>query len=285
LLVSILLPALNRARRNAMTVQCASNMRQVAAAMIMYINDHKGVHPPAGAPVLPGLYENGWWFANELVRLRYVPTPGISVYGGPGGPTTGKRFNRDNPFRCPEGVDEDDVNYNAVSFPGGDWPSDPANNGYTVLNDSACAAEGFGIPSWYQLNSRVQTGSNQVPAGSAITPFVWFNTGGQTIATVLDPRYKRTSGLVRRSADLIMMVEAPNPNWHDGADSATYPGNRLKRLAGRHGKKYGPGGSQAWTNMAFFDGHVSMFPTDKFQPQGALGTFRAETVFYTNRQQ
>ena len=37
LLVSILLPALNRVRRQAATVQCASNMRQVAAPLIMYI--------------------------------------------------------------------------------------------------------------------------------------------------------------------------------------------------------------------------------------------------------
>src|SRR4051812_20755438 len=180
-LVGILLPALQRARRQAMTIQCASNMRQVAQAMLMYINDHKGVLPPAGAPVLPGLYENGWWLANELVRLRYVNTQGLSVYGAPASPTTSKRFNRDNPFRCPEGVDEDEVNWNAVSFPGGDYPSDPKNNGYTVLNDTACAAEGFGIPSWYELNSRVQQASNQTPSGSAITPFVWFNTAGQTI--------------------------------------------------------------------------------------------------------
>ena len=46
-LVSILLPALTRARRQAMTVQCASNMRQLAQAMLMYIQDNKGVLPPA----------------------------------------------------------------------------------------------------------------------------------------------------------------------------------------------------------------------------------------------
>src|SRR3954466_5217559 len=121
-LVGILLPALQRARRQAMTIQCASNMRQGAQAMMMYISDHKGVLPPAGAPVLPGLYENGWWFANELVRLRYVNTPGISVYDHPGSATNAKRFDRSNPFRCPEGVDEDDANWNAAAFPGGEYP-------------------------------------------------------------------------------------------------------------------------------------------------------------------
>ena len=99
---------------------------------------------------------------------------------------------------------------------------------------------------------------------------------GERVVAVIDAKYKRTSGLVRRSADLIMMVEAPNPNWHDPADSSVYPGNRLKRLAGRHGKKFGPGGSQAYTNMAFFDGHVSMFDTQKFQASGAPATFRCQ---------
>ena len=46
-LIAILLPALNHARRAARTVQCASNMHQIAAGLIMYINANKGVHPPA----------------------------------------------------------------------------------------------------------------------------------------------------------------------------------------------------------------------------------------------
>src|SRR5271170_5184645 len=46
LLISILLPALNKARQQAQTTQCASNMRQIAMGLIGYINDNKGVLPP-----------------------------------------------------------------------------------------------------------------------------------------------------------------------------------------------------------------------------------------------
>jgi len=45
LLVSILLPALNKARDAANRVACASNLRQLATATIMYINDNKQVFP------------------------------------------------------------------------------------------------------------------------------------------------------------------------------------------------------------------------------------------------
>ena len=71
-LIAILLPALNQARRQAKQVQCQSNMKQVAMAMIMYINDNKGRLPPAGVPPLPNIYPNGWWWPNELVRQKYV---------------------------------------------------------------------------------------------------------------------------------------------------------------------------------------------------------------------
>lgn len=42
LLISILMPALNNARTQARTVQCLSNLRQMATAFQMYTNNHKG---------------------------------------------------------------------------------------------------------------------------------------------------------------------------------------------------------------------------------------------------
>ena len=56
LLVSILLPTLGRARRQAMTVKCLSNYRQIGNALVMYTGDNKGMCPgplwvgPVGLP-------------------------------------------------------------------------------------------------------------------------------------------------------------------------------------------------------------------------------------------
>jgi prepilin-type N-terminal cleavage/methylation domain-containing protein/prepilin-type processing-associated H-X9-DG protein len=46
LLISILLPALNKARAQAGLVACASNLRQIGVASVMYAGDNHGFLPP-----------------------------------------------------------------------------------------------------------------------------------------------------------------------------------------------------------------------------------------------
>jgi len=45
LLISILLPSLNRARETANRIKCASNLRQIGQALLLYSNDNKGAYP------------------------------------------------------------------------------------------------------------------------------------------------------------------------------------------------------------------------------------------------
>jgi prepilin-type N-terminal cleavage/methylation domain-containing protein/prepilin-type processing-associated H-X9-DG protein len=59
LLISILLPSLNRAREQANRVKCASNLRQIGQGIQMYANENKGNFPrtyfnPAQAGVIAG---------------------------------------------------------------------------------------------------------------------------------------------------------------------------------------------------------------------------------------
>jgi prepilin-type N-terminal cleavage/methylation domain-containing protein/prepilin-type processing-associated H-X9-DG protein len=45
LLISILLPSLNRARETANRVKCASNLKQIGTALLMYANENRGQYP------------------------------------------------------------------------------------------------------------------------------------------------------------------------------------------------------------------------------------------------
>ena len=45
LLISILLPALNKAREQSRQIKCLSNLRQLGIAFSMYLNDNKGYFP------------------------------------------------------------------------------------------------------------------------------------------------------------------------------------------------------------------------------------------------
>src|SRR5207248_9797774 len=45
LLISILLPSLNRERETANRVKCGSNIRQIGQAILLYANENKGNYP------------------------------------------------------------------------------------------------------------------------------------------------------------------------------------------------------------------------------------------------
>src|SRR5690348_17671107 len=63
LLVSILLPALNKAREDAKRVRCLSNQRQLVMAWQMYASDNKGKIVGSNTPTYTtqGPDGRGWW--------------------------------------------------------------------------------------------------------------------------------------------------------------------------------------------------------------------------------
>jgi prepilin-type N-terminal cleavage/methylation domain-containing protein/prepilin-type processing-associated H-X9-DG protein len=82
LLVSILLPSLNKARVVAVRVQCLSNLRQIGLAIQMYTNGNKGIYPEIQSPqMVNGVAQypasddpsnHYWWshIARELARKQ-----------------------------------------------------------------------------------------------------------------------------------------------------------------------------------------------------------------------
>ena len=280
LLISILLPALSRARRQAKTVQCQSNMRQVAAALIMYINDHKGKFPPARVPDGNAVYPNAFWWPDALVQGKYVNAR--SAYDFPG--DTVAKIDGGSVFRCPEGLDSDESTGLGSDGNGGDYPTDMKNNGYSLPDNGAKQRLGFGIPSWYMLSCRNLSATNKLGGGRQ-TPFIYFNSSKSD--ELLDSGWQRGMGQVRKASELLMLVEATGTNWFDQSDpqKTEYIGKiYLRRLGARHGKVTADG-ANADTNMAFFDGHVATYPSARFEfPKDMMDNCRQEVIFYLNRQ-
>jgi prepilin-type N-terminal cleavage/methylation domain-containing protein len=79
LLISILLPALNRARRQAKSVQCLSNLRQLGMGIMAYANQNGGAIVPTivwnGSAT--GGHDDSW--AILLVATQCLPNPHVSA--------------------------------------------------------------------------------------------------------------------------------------------------------------------------------------------------------------
>ena len=67
LLISILLPALGKARKQALTVKCLSNQRQIMLATIMYANEYKGNLPFTGWADAP---QHPTWLYADLGTMK-----------------------------------------------------------------------------------------------------------------------------------------------------------------------------------------------------------------------
>src|SRR3954470_8758807 len=79
LLIGILLPALNKARRSAATVKCSSNMRQIGLAILQYTTNSKGILMPAqilrASSSSQTIYPDGFGWSNELMIQKYISAP------------------------------------------------------------------------------------------------------------------------------------------------------------------------------------------------------------------
>src|SRR5438552_3659271 len=73
-LISILLPALNKARSSANNIKCLSNLRQIGMGCILYMNSNKGILPPVRwyPPGTTADFTPGCHWVNMLSEGKYV---------------------------------------------------------------------------------------------------------------------------------------------------------------------------------------------------------------------
>jgi len=296
LLISILLPSLNKARRQANAMACASNMKQIAIALVQYTSDNRGKliigeldqNPD---PTNPGFYPDGWGWAAQLVVQGYIK--GVQNYyttSSPTGTAPKGYVPSSGVFRCPEGLD-----YAAqleITDPFGNGaiaPTDMVNNGGYYVNGQGLPfytglqpfkyPPAFAVASWYALNERVFWADGMAwpnasfgeddsvdSKGLGASPFIsgvaastkWTTTS--VTKAICSRDFTRTVTQIRHSANMAMLVEANSFNWMDQTVSTKYPAVYCVQLAARHGQKTSDG-ANAYTNIAFMDGHVATFPT------------------------
>jgi len=76
LLISILLPSLNRARETANRVKCGSNMRQIGQAILLYANENKGNYPRTRYNSTISTANGSWDITNTNTAVDPFVPPG-----------------------------------------------------------------------------------------------------------------------------------------------------------------------------------------------------------------
>jgi prepilin-type N-terminal cleavage/methylation domain-containing protein/prepilin-type processing-associated H-X9-DG protein len=306
LLVAILLPALNKARQQAILSACASNMRQIAMGMLSYMNDNKGLIPPCTiADTWPtNGTAKGWFWATEMVGQKYVNSPWTIIEQDP--------INNQNPaiklptlsqsvFWCPACTQDVD-SLSVAGFSGVQtWPTDSLNDRYAPLTDyTNNAANGtgpnegnvdenypvpgatgqyYGVATWYMPFTAIPANNGDL-GDTKDAPFLWFQATGQVDTDLHNSGYQRKLSKVRLSAQMVMLLEA---NALDMTTTYTTSGSNgqvvsyMPRIAARHGQKthntLQPNMMcDGYTNIAYFDGHVALVPTAPFSENPNRGS-------------
>ena len=273
LLISILLPSLNGARRAAMAVKCLANLKSIGNASIMYTNDNRGAILPAifwnaGSPANPtvGFTTNAqgdddcWAFA--LIAGKYIPDPQIK--GGASGQTGANTV-----FACPTlrlapvidttnglsqtlgASDGYDRRFSKHLLPLGRPNANLASNGA----GGACIIDvGYGCN-----GSTAFSGAGGQPAGSENVPMQGIKNLNGTMSTKVNPIQRITN--FKKSSEVVLFFDGTEWNpWYSSTPTQSI--NFLWRIAARHGnvKSLGLNDSRTYTtgvtNVAFLDGHA-----------------------------
>jgi prepilin-type N-terminal cleavage/methylation domain-containing protein/prepilin-type processing-associated H-X9-DG protein len=259
-LIALLLPALNKAREQAKLVACSSNLRQLANATMMYINDNKGSFPPWCASTTPVSSAKPatppYWDA-LIYPYLYGKGPVIAATGLPDylGYQT---LHKTTPYVCPA---VDPLNYiqtdGAVSAD--TWRSYMINGqvaGFGVTGQLPAAPAKLGrIRNSTQVVLYMDT-TYAVPLGSFDVQF------SAPLSTTMTPMTSLAPNLIRNLVSLLSFPQYDQTlhlNYGCWTTSGEYP---------THYVKY-PGGTVLMniqdqnvpkrtgvSNIAFADGHV-----------------------------
>jgi prepilin-type N-terminal cleavage/methylation domain-containing protein/prepilin-type processing-associated H-X9-DG protein len=245
-LVAILLPSLNNARQTANRIKCASNLRQIGQAFVLYNVNNRGY-------VIPSYTMTG------VAGGADVPLEGWAPILDRDGLIKGDRRNDASVFVCPSMLDVEGMRGgqtgNDPGKPKGwmDWP----NLRLGVDNvATTIPARGFDkiIRVGYWINA-----DNPIGAAAVVTHDLYYTgsvgygpgSNGEFIGYTKTSRFRKPSLLIAL-VDGVYAGRQRDSRW----------GVTNSRIGYRHGK--GSTAQNAFANVLFADGHVDQIAGDRF---------------------
>jgi prepilin-type N-terminal cleavage/methylation domain-containing protein/prepilin-type processing-associated H-X9-DG protein len=238
LLISILLPALSKAKEASRLAKCLSNLRQLGMASASYTAENKGYLVPADVldPALASEPNGRVWsdtWATILVGLKYLQYPSnVDPVKPPPD---------DNVFHCPSGILEQSSITAIIT--GTPVSRQDAQGAMGYLNEASSKGvqPGLRVYSWYGINAGSDTTKPVMPIP-------------EPCRRVSDTDFFVKMSQVRKSSEMVFLF--------DGILGLNFQRTNANRLNARHNK-------QTATNILFFDGHAETYPTASLP--GGLG--------------
>jgi prepilin-type processing-associated H-X9-DG protein len=267
LLISMLLPALNRARAQANSVKCLSNLRQISQALVMYSTSNRGyVVPSFNVPFIPGSTTNvtagptqpmeGW--PCILDRDHFVAS---------------SQQDTNTLFYCPDTFDVEGVKDGQTATDPGkprgwtDWPMifNPAGGDGNPKQAVTIPAMGYNkiIRCSYWVNAYNPIGS--APANIATADLFYTASVGIGPDSTGNFIHVHKTANIRHSTQLITVADGV----YMGRQSVDQQGMTNSRVGFRHP---GAKGRNTVANAAFADGHAEPVRSDQFPCSLALST-------------
>ena len=257
LLISILLPALGRARAQASEVKCLSNLRTLGQAVMLYSTENRG----AILPVAMWRGGNVDLWPEILIASRYLPKQSSGDMTATGDPVTGAKHGvfTNTVLICPTA--------NEISAP------NTLTDGAYQKRSTVLMADAGQPPTWtdfsYGMNGLSYVGGQITgepgKTWATLVPATAVTLDGSAMA----PHRKLSS--IRRSAEMAQIFDGREWNWWSGGTGSNPNEIIVTRLSGqRHGKWNGKIGSTVGaaddmrdktgrTNILFYDGHAAGF--------------------------
>jgi prepilin-type N-terminal cleavage/methylation domain-containing protein/prepilin-type processing-associated H-X9-DG protein len=257
-LISLLLPSLNRARESARQVQCLSNLRQISMATIQYCNNNRGLYPGRAGQadsIFNGDPKKNWgWIAwrrkvDPITGTLYSGTTDQNITYGALAGYLGFQFMDHNPTNSTNVSD-----YEAANHVSPDLeqiyrcPSDKLDQRIAFAPDNG----GRGLYRYsYSMNILY---ADKKPDAAPIPTLL------------LARGYYLKINQVRRASEKIVFMDESERSINNGEYNPTAPlvnaddpNKDYSAIAERHESPGKRNSGEARGNVAFADGHVEFF--------------------------